>query len=83
MTEGQRETVSNWQLGAEAFILMERAQLLLDRAGLKLASAHLDHALSLIPDDSGAFPRERTNPPIAVYLAFSNVIPRLTAVTSR
>jgi hypothetical protein len=54
---------SGAQLAGEAFELMERAQLLLDRAGLTQAAAHLDHALASIPDASGAFPRRRKNPP--------------------
>lgn len=41
---------------------MERAQLLLDQAGLTQAAIYLDHALALVPDGSGIFPRKRTNP---------------------
>jgi hypothetical protein len=55
--------LSGTQLADEAFELMERAQLLLDQAGLTQAAAHLDHALASIPDASGIFPRKRKNPP--------------------
>jgi hypothetical protein len=48
----------------EAFELMERAQVLLDRAGLAVAAARLDHVLAVIPDGSGVVPRKRTNPPV-------------------
>lgn len=55
-------TPANVLLADEAFILMERAQLLLDQAGLTQAAIYLDHALALVPDGSGIFPRKRTNP---------------------
>jgi hypothetical protein len=57
-------TPANTLLADEAFILMERAQLLLDHAGLTQAAIYLDHALALIPDGSGIFPRKRTSPPL-------------------
>jgi hypothetical protein len=53
---------ANMQLADEAFVLMERAQMLLDQAGLTQAAVYLDHALALIPDATGIVPRTRTNP---------------------
>jgi hypothetical protein len=53
------------ELADEAFRLMEQAQLLLDRAGLTQAAAHLDYALGSIPDASGN-PRMRNNPPLTL-----------------
>ncbi len=43
----------------EAFSLMERAQILLDQVGLSAAAAHLDFAMSLVPDKTGTLPRPR------------------------
>jgi hypothetical protein len=47
----------------EAFVLMERALELLDRAGLHTAAIHLDHAICLIPDEHGNVPRVRLSLP--------------------
>lgn len=62
MSNASPSTPANVLLADEAFILMERAQLLLDQAGLTQAAIYLDQALALVPDRSGIFPRNRTNP---------------------
>jgi hypothetical protein len=55
----------NSALWDEAFVLMERALEILDRAGLQEAAMHLDHAICLVPDLEGKVPRTArlTQPP--------------------
>jgi hypothetical protein len=65
VSSANKSEQSSADLADEAFRLMEEAQVLLDRAGLTQAAAHLDHALACIPDRSGIFPRKRKNPPPA------------------
>lgn len=66
MSSAAPSTQANILLADEAFILMERAQLLLDKAGLTQPAIYLDHALALVPDGSGIFPRDRTNPELTL-----------------
>jgi hypothetical protein len=63
LSKGSKQDSETEQLCDEAFELMERAQTLLDQAGMMQAAAHLDHAISCIPDATGIFPRRRKNTP--------------------
>lgn len=59
-------TESGSALSDEAFVLMERALELLDRAGLHDAARHLDHAVCLVPDLDGNMPRVRLTQPLSL-----------------